>query len=338
MPLYSSYEDDEVTWIWDQAIPEAEVWGLVGPSNVGKRLFTCDVAARISRGWPMPPIDPLDPTHDRTQDRSSGYSIMIHPEDRDFVVKATLKAAGADLDMIDNMTYPGSGAGGGSSSDTFIIQRDLPRLAKRVKELGDVHTVFIDPLMATTARTVAFNLQLRQFTINPLQRFAEETGVSICLVHHFNKGVKLDRLEDSINGSAGFTQALRVTNIIMPGDPDPDVKVFSNLNSNIGESGVELARYKIHKDGMDTRLRWKLPPLAIDAGNKETLEAHILAMLIDARRPISTQEMAAYLELSHGIVKQMVAKAAREGKLDKIGGKYVPAAAIEAAATREITY
>jgi hypothetical protein len=338
MPLYSSYEDDEVNWVWDQALPEAEVWGLVGPSNVGKRLFTCDVVSRISRGWPMPPIDPLDPTHDGTKDNSPGYCIMIHPEDKNFVVKASLKAAGADLDMIDNMTYPGGGTGGGSASDTFIIQRDLPRLAKRVKELGDVRMIIIDPLMASTVKTVAFNLQLRQHTINPLQRFAEEYGPSMGLVHHFNKGVKLDRLEDSINGSAGFVQALRVTNIIMPGDPDPDVKVFSNLNSNIGETGVKFAEYRIFKDGMNTRLRWKLPPLEIDAGNKDTLEAHILAMLIDARRPISTQEMATYLDLSHSIVRQMVAKAAREGKLEKVRGKYVPAAAIEAAATREITF
>lgn len=336
--LYSEYEDDEVTWLQNAPMysaPEADVWGLIGPSNVGKRLFTADLAARISQGWPAAPIDPLDPTRDRTDDPTPGFVIMIHPEDKAFVMKASLVAAGANTELVDNMTFPDAGGDGG----TFIIQRDLPLLKKRVKELGDCRGVFIDPLMATTNRTIAGNLQFRMHTANPLQQWAEDTGISVCLVHHFNKFPKMDNLEDSINGSAAFVQALRVTNVIMPGTPDPEVKVFSNLNNNIGPKKINFAEYKIYEDGMNTRLRWKLPPLEVTGNNYEALETHILAMLVGARRPVTSQEISTYTELSHGIVKQLLARARREGKLEKTrGGGFIPTPAIEAAATRELTY
>src|SRR5690348_15503495 len=44
----------ELRWLWHGYLPVAKLSGLQGDADKGKSLIMLDIAARVSRGWPMP--------------------------------------------------------------------------------------------------------------------------------------------------------------------------------------------------------------------------------------------------------------------------------------------
>ena len=52
--VFADIEEQPVEWLWDGYIPLGEITILEGHSGTNKSSFACDLAARLSRGWPMP--------------------------------------------------------------------------------------------------------------------------------------------------------------------------------------------------------------------------------------------------------------------------------------------
>lgn len=305
---------------------------------MGKGHIFADVASRMSRGWPMPPFDPLDPTYEWTSPRQV---IMITPEDHPSeTTKPRLVASGGDPRRIYNMSRPERSSAGGTvvrsrfslPQDIGLLRAKIHQLNKRAAQLdsdgvpfGPVEAVLIDPLMACATKTIAFNMQARLHMIEPLQEVAYDTGVAIGLSHHFNKFVTLDNLEDKINGSGGILDAVRVTNVIVSDPLDEDIRILLGLLNNLERESNQIP-YRIVGDSPFSHVQYRVPPPDPGTMGEERLQAYVLSMLIDAERPVSSEELATYLRLSHAIVQQVLRRAAKAGTIQKVKGNYIMAA------------
>jgi len=186
MPVsYAEIEALETEWLWGGRIPRGEVTLIAGEGAVGKGQLLCDLAARVSRGWPMPLCE------DDGQGGAPGSVVLVTPEDDPNETMAwRLRATGADLGKIFDLTTLESGA-------PFELPGSVAPLRALIDELGDVRLVVIDPLMAAVSRSISTNLAARRM-IAPLMRMAKETGVAVVMVHHTVKS-------GQIAGSKGLT-------------------------------------------------------------------------------------------------------------------------------------
>ncbi len=83
---------EPLTWLWPRYIPAGKLTLLDGNPEVGKSLITLDLAARLSRGDPMP---------DGTGGGPAGQTLLIQAEDvAADTLGPRLDAAGADTGLV----------------------------------------------------------------------------------------------------------------------------------------------------------------------------------------------------------------------------------------------
>ena len=94
--------EEELRWMWQGYLLSGKLNGLHGDADKGKSLVMLDIAARVSRGWPMP-LTPKDRPEqaNRPQVTQPGNVILLCGEDDpgDTIVPR-LRVAGADLKHI----------------------------------------------------------------------------------------------------------------------------------------------------------------------------------------------------------------------------------------------
>src|SRR6266581_3376351 len=343
MPFYSDYVLTEAEWLLKPVVLKSEVSGIVGEPGVGKDIWLADVAARLTRGWPVPPWAPEDAL--APEGELPGYVILATPEDSPTdTIGWRLQSAGADMRLVYDLNkVQRRKAVAGLQRSRFSVPGDLPHLkhiitqinsginpdtGKDLEVMAPVQAVVIGPLASVATETISHNQAVRQKIIEPMQEIAQECGVAIPLVMHFNRGShsKSTPLLDRINGSmAGIAGALRVMSAIMTDDVNPDLRRVMMLKNNLvkaHDNDIEPLEYIIFGDDNDPHVRYRTPTPNVDTASYDQLEARILAELISARRPVSSQEIAAYMQLAHGIVKQILTKAIREGRVEKHRGAF----------------
>jgi hypothetical protein len=262
--------------------------------------------------------DPLSPEGD-----TPGQVITILPEDKDsYTVKPRLRAAGADLTKVFSMsTVKLKQAGGGSAQSSFTLPRDFGLLRYAIRQLGDVRWVIMGPLARISSVSIAHPQTVRHEVIEPLQQIAEETGVAIILVMHFNRGSrsKNTNLLDKVQGSmTGIVGSLRVVNAILRDELDPEIRHVVNMAGNLAgpnDNDWPPIEYKITGKSPESYVVYKVQAPDPETASMDRLERWILGQLIDARRPISSNELAAYSGLAHGLVKQILKRAMLDGKI-----------------------
>ncbi len=341
MPLYSEYVLTDPEWLMEPYILKNEVSGFVGEPKVGKDFLLADIAARLTRGFPMPPWSAADLLAPESE--VPGYVIMITPEDKPTDTTGwRLQAAGADMDMVYDLTrVQRRQAAGGMQRSAFTMPQDFgvlkhtiqainngldPDTGRELKKLGPVHAVIMSPLAAISSVSIAHSQTVRHKVMEPLQEISEDSGVATILIMHFNRGSsgKNANLMEKVQGSmTGIVGALRVCSAIMRDDVNPDIRRVMTLASNVakGTEGDPL-EYIIAGEHPDTHVMYKQPLPALDSVSYDTLEARIMAMLASAARPVTSQELAAYTRLTHGIIKQMLTRAQRDGRIERHRGAY----------------
>jgi hypothetical protein len=92
--LLSTVQPQRVEWLWAGRIPRGKLTIIDGDPGLGKSVLTVDLAARVSRGYPMPDGEP-------GEDREPAGVLILSAEDglEDTIVPR-LVAAGADLSRI----------------------------------------------------------------------------------------------------------------------------------------------------------------------------------------------------------------------------------------------
>ena len=220
----SSFLPEAVDWVWENYLPAASVTILEGEPGVGKSLLLADLAARVSRGLPMPDRSPAfdEPGHDPNLEPGLvwWFSGHDHPEQ---TLSPRLSAARADLNMIriaEGIEDPKS-----NSFRAISFPDDFLSLWKSRAQTPRL--VIIDPLSAFTGG--AHNHQAAAKALAQLALFARETSAAILIVHSSSRAPSARPSSDSSAPLAVARSAL----LLARHPDDPSRLVHASLKSNL---------------------------------------------------------------------------------------------------------
>lgn len=322
---------------------------LVGEGKAGKGRYTRAVGARVSQGWPPPPWDADDPLTPPELFTAPQRVIFASTEDEASPdILPSLIAQGARLELCDDLSnVETTSTSGSTASRKFKMPRDFPFLRDEMDRLGEkkaesdgkcypVGLVIIDPLMATSERSVAFNQQIRT-VLESAQSIAADTGAAFWFVNHISpRGAKGDEnLIRRITGSVGIEQALRVTAVMTRDPQNEKIRVVRQLSSNLDEAPPAI-RFMIEGKGEDTHLVFEQPSVTqITEAGRQRIQRRVLdeliAEAIATDGPVNARRLVSLTAMSYTLVQQALSTARRQGLVERHHGAWQPMQAIESA-------
>ncbi len=208
----SRVRSHRLRWLWKPRLPRGKLALLDGDPGVGKSLVTTDLAARLTRGGPLPCGSRL---------ARPLTVLLLNAEDAAAdTTRPRAAAAGADLDRLHIV-----------SPDGLRLPDAIPDLEAAVTELR-ADLLVIDPLMAFLPPGVAANLdQCVRTALTPLALMAERTDCAVLLVRHLRKkgGPALRRGQ----GSMGIVGAARTALLAGRHPADPTLGVLAVAKANV---------------------------------------------------------------------------------------------------------
>jgi hypothetical protein len=226
------FEPQRVSWLWEGRIPFAMLTLLIGDPGLGKSMFTCWLAAGVSR--------------------DGGEVLLATAEDSPkATVRPRLEAVGADLERVHivEMRREADGLGEG-----IALPDDVPELARLVEQHG-AKLVVIDPLMAHLPEAVnSWRDQSVRRALAPLARMAAEQGCAVLVVGHLNKAKVQDPIYRA-GGSVGIPAAARSALLLARNPEDED-----------GERGLRrvLAHVKCNVAPLAESVACEVEPILLD--------------------------------------------------------------------------
>lgn len=268
----SDVQPEKVSWLWPGRIPLGKLTIIDGDPGLGKSLITCDIAARVSKGAPMP---------DGTASDLAGPAGVIFMSCEDGIadtIRPRMDAAGADTTRIAVLEYVKDGA-----YQRLPTIGDLHDLERSVDIFGAA-LVVIDPMMAHLPSGInAHKDQDMRSTLSPLAKFAEKAGVAIVIIRHLNKGIS-DNVLHKGGGSMGIIGAARVGLIVAadPQDMTKERRILATSKNNLARNAPAFAYHIISVDGTSA-------PTVIWEGPTEHMASDLLGVADDNSRSAITE-------------------------------------------------
>lgn len=218
-----------IRWLWPGRVPRGKITLLAGRPKAGKSVMLIDLAARVSSGKPMPYADQSSAIQGRV-------ILCMAEDDAEDMVAPRLKAAAADLGMVEIVRSVRSGRG----ERGLDIARDIAKL-ERLCKAGNVALVIIDPIMSFIgADTDTNNDASTRYALWPLKALAERLGIAVVLNHHQRKGTG-DDLQEAIMGSTAFAGVPRSLLGLFPDPRERSRRLLMSLGNNVAEETPTLA-------------------------------------------------------------------------------------------------
>lgn len=229
----SEVTPEPLDWLWSGYIPAAMLTILDGDPGLGKSLLTLDLAARVTRGWPMPD----NPGAAARQPR--GAVLLSAEDDLARTIRPRLDAAGADAERV---AVVGLRERDGTTREPAITAVDLLAVEQAIQAV-DATLLVIDPLVAYLSDDVNANRDhdVRR-ALALLAGLAERTGAAVVAVRHLRKAGADNPLYRG-GGSIGIIGAARAGLLVArdPDDPSGDRRVLAATKSNLGPLPPSLA-------------------------------------------------------------------------------------------------
>jgi hypothetical protein len=229
-----------VRWIWEPYLPRGKLAILDGDPGVGKSLLSIDLAARLSRGGPLPDGTPLDRPHS---------TLLLSGEDGAAdTLRPRAEAAGADLDRVMAVTAEGGAP--------MRFPADAGRLEEMIRG-GGVDLAVIDPVMAFLPPEVASNTdQCVRGVLGVLAGVAARTDCAILLVRHLRKKDAPKAVHRGL-GSVGIIGAVRAGLLLAHHPAAPEVRVLAVTKSNLARTPPALAFRLRGEDAARVSVEWE---------------------------------------------------------------------------------
>lgn len=224
-----------VRWLWRHYLPLGKLVVIDGYPGQGKSTFVLDVAARLSRGAPMPDGSAGAPASDTI--------ILTYEDDAADTLRPRLEAAGGDAARVHHV------AGVSYNGDDLLLPPSLPKdlalLELALSERPAVRFVVVDPLMAALGADVdSHRDQDVRRVLARLARLAEQAGVCIAIIRHVRKSHGGNAITAG-GGSIGIIGQARVGLLVDRHPEDPDAAVLAVVKSNIGPLAPSLTFRKV---------------------------------------------------------------------------------------------
>jgi hypothetical protein len=207
---------------------------LEGHSGTGKTTMLCDLIARITNAWTMPPTDP-----EENPKKKPKNVLYVTSEDgwRDMTLPR-LKAAKADFDRI--YCWP-------PDERKPVFPQDIRLLENKIIA-NDIRLVIFDPIISfmedqwSDANSAAHVRRI----MDSLNNLAERLNVAIIAVRHFTKNGAGQSAMHRGAGSGAWTQTCRFQFFTAkhPSAVDEYVLVPSKVNT-VASMGRYALRYRI---------------------------------------------------------------------------------------------
>lgn len=220
---WTSVRIEPVHWLMLNRLPFAELTIVEGDGGLGKTTAVLDIAARVSTGTEMPDGTPVG---------EPGDVVLIAEEDRASILKARLRAGGANLSRIHHVSAVGDE--GARFSLPSHGQALLELVADVSARLVIIDAIFnhIDPGLKIIAAE-----DVRRM-LSPLTELAHVTGVSVIGIRHWGKTARSATSRGL--GSIDITNCSRSVLAVGRHPSDDQVRVIAVAKSNLGEDVTRI--------------------------------------------------------------------------------------------------
>jgi putative DNA primase/helicase len=243
-----------VDWLWTGRIARGKLTLFSGDPGMGKSQISCDIAARITSAaeWPDGGCAP------------SGSVIVLSAEDSaEDTVRPRLEAAGANLGrvvMLRAVIQNGR-------RRTFNLQADLDQLAAKIKEMGDVSFLVIDPITSYMGKIDAHRTTDVRVVLEPVADFASTQNVAVFSITHPPKATQSKSLHTA-TGSLAFMADARMAFLALK-EPDTERRLFLPVKNNLGAPapglGYRLAQRITSGNIIASHVVWDSSPVTMTA-------------------------------------------------------------------------
>ena len=246
-----------VSWLWQGKLACGKVSLIQGDPGLGKSMLLASLAAVVTRGgaWPV------------TRDKCPQGSVLIlsAEDDAEDTLAPRLEAAGADLSRVHTLDAIQSELENGEKvTRGFDLSQDIARLIVKMREIGDVRLVSIDPVLAYVGQTKdSHKTSDVRGILAPLNVAAYEAGAAIILVNHLNKSTGMSAINRG-TGSNAWAAAARAVFGVIADKEDQGKRYFLTLKNNLGA------------DGTETNLSYRIESYQLPASDPEIITARIM--------------------------------------------------------------
>jgi hypothetical protein len=220
--------------LWDGVLWRGKLTAIAGQPGLGKSLLTLDIAARLTKGEPMP--GEMGPQQPRT------VLIASAEDDPADTMMPRLVSASADLRRVHFIN-------GASDGKFLCLGPHAEEMRATIVKTG-ADLVILDPLSAYIGNIDSHkDSEVRQ-VLSHLTKLAQETQCAILAVHHLNKGnggAAISR----VSGSMAFVAATRSSWLVAAASAeDQTLRHFTPLKVNLAPNrGGYTFRLNQRSDG-----------------------------------------------------------------------------------------
>jgi RecA-family ATPase len=265
---FESCADTEMTrvnWLWSNHLARGKLTMLAGDSALGKSQVSINFTAALTKigEWPDGDTAPR------------GSVIILSAEDaiNDTIVPR-LAAAGADLSRVHCLKCVRVEG----KAQSFNIQTNMDLIAQKVREVGDVALVIIDPVTAYLGNEIDSHRTTEvRAALLPLEQFAAQLDVAVLCIAHPPKAPSTKAL-NFIAGSGAFTHAPRLAFMAIEDPETPGRNLLLAVKNSLGRKadglGYSIASAFVGPDEsiLTSRIEWDNRPVYMTAD--EVLHAH----------------------------------------------------------------
>jgi len=220
----STVKPRAIRWVWPSRIAEGKITVFAGNPGASKTLLLIAIIAIVSRGGLFP----------MNEGRSPKRRVLVLSTEDDIAdtLVPRLIAAGADMNYVSFV--PAVKTEGGRRGVDLSI--DIDRFRKEIAKYDDVGLMTFDPLTAYVEDDTSVSRKVQMSTrsiLTALKILAEETGVAIVAIMHFNKKTDVVDAMTRIAGNRAYTAVARGVYTVSD-DRENNRKLFLNTKLNIG--------------------------------------------------------------------------------------------------------
>jgi hypothetical protein len=232
-----------VTWLWKPWIPLGAITLLDGDPGLGKSTISMDLAARVSRGWAMPPDG--GPSCD-----PAGVLLLGAEDNLAYTIRPRLDGAGADVSRIHALEAIQTAEG----ERPPVLPWDLSLVEDMIADRA-IRLVVVDPFMAFLDGDLdAHRDQDVRRCMHRLKLLAEKSNASILIVRHLNKLIGGPAIYRG-GGSIGITGAVRSALVVGKNPNDQQQCVLAPVKCNLAAKPKSLL-YVVETVGDVSRIGW----------------------------------------------------------------------------------
>jgi len=239
---------EPIDWIWPGKIARGKTHQFSGMPGVGKSTVGLEITARITRGWPWP---------DGSGDAPLGDVLFFVGEDSlADTIGPRLDEAGADSSRVHVVRCRTTVGETGQTHDAPIsIGTDVDLFRDELSRRPEVAAVFFDPISEYMPGVNAHKDNEVRAALAPLARLAEDFGVAVISIGHFNKGNAGPAIYRAM-GSVAFTAYARLAWAFIKDHEDDGRVLMLPLKSNVGRKSPGLA-YRILEGDTAGKVEWE---------------------------------------------------------------------------------